>query len=820
MIMQTILCRSLRAISLGAPTALPTGAGSQAAIPRLTGARTRNNMQRNAMLKASAVVATLMAGATPSLALAQNVGGQTETAAAPVQTEAPIAEVVVTATRQSQVLRKVPASIVAITQEKLDEAGATNIGDIARLAPGVTVNTNATGAGTNQNIAIRGISSTVGAATTGIYIDDTPIHSRALTNATTNAYPLLFDLERVEVLRGPQGTLFGAGAEGGAVRFITPQPSLNTFSGSVRAGIAATERGGPSNELGGAVGGPIVADVLGFRISGVTRHDGGFVDRSDRFTGVVHEHENKNDSYSVRGALTWKASNSLSVTASVLHQDTRAPGSPVFYENVSNVTDGRLLNQLGTEQLRNDKFTLPTVSITADLGSAQFISTTSYLKRDASIRADTTLFIPTVLFGNPLLYKQGETSYATINDAQKNWSQEFRLQSKTGGPLSWTVGAYFQNARQEGSQVNFDPYADALSVRSTGLTIQKLTGVALVNGTDLFHTNVSSIDKQAAIFGEATYEISNGLKVIGGARFARSTVELARSSSGPVAGAGGNFQASQKESPVTPRLGLSWQATPLTMYYTTAAKGFRVGGVNSPVLSLCQASIAASGLSVGETYKSDSVWSYEVGAKTRSQDGAFAVAASAFTIDWSNIQNSIALTGCGSAFTANLGKARSRGGDISVDARPLQGLLMNLSVAYVDAKLSQTIRNGNALLGAQGDKIGISPWGISASARYEFPITDTKNVYLRADYQYNDKSPQPNVAVIGTDPLAVGNEAFNQLSLRGGVLIGDYDVSIYANNVLNEHPIFGRARDSVRSPLFYATTARPRTVGLTASLRF
>src|ERR1700722_2158385 len=171
----------------------------------------------------------------------------------------PLEEVVVTATRRSERLQDVPISVTAFSQEKMDMQGLRNIDDVTRLTPGVAFSRNGTGSSANYNdessdINIRGIDSAAGASTTGIYIDDTPIQSRHIGYGTQNAYPAVFDLERVEVLRGPQGTLFGASSEGGTVRFIQPQPSVDTSSGYMKSELAFTKNGDPTYQAGAAVG--------------------------------------------------------------------------------------------------------------------------------------------------------------------------------------------------------------------------------------------------------------------------------------------------------------------------------------------------------------------------------------------------------------------------------------------------------------------------------------------------------------------------------------------------------------------------------------
>src|SRR5882724_958481 len=193
-------------------------------------------------------------------------------------------EIVVTATRREERLQDVPVSVIAFSQEKIDSQGLKNIDDLSRLSPGLNFSRNGMGSSANYNdensdIAIRGVDSAAGAATTGIYIDDTPVQSRHIGFGAVTVFPALFDLDRIEVLLGPQGTLFGAGAEGGVVRFIAPEPDLKKPSGYARADAAITDGGSPSYEGGVAFGAPIIDDVLAFRASVSFRRDGGWVDR-------------------------------------------------------------------------------------------------------------------------------------------------------------------------------------------------------------------------------------------------------------------------------------------------------------------------------------------------------------------------------------------------------------------------------------------------------------------------------------------------------------------------------------------------------------
>jgi len=228
-------------------------------------------------------------------------------------------EITVTATRREEGLSKVPISVSAYTQETMDIKGIRDFADIARFTPGVTIDANQT-----NSISIRGISSSGGAGTTGIYIDDTPIQIRALGFNPDDTLPKTFDLDRVEVLRGPQGTLFGAGSEGGTVRYITTQPSLTQFTSYARSEVSYTEGGAASYEAGLAMGGPIINDTVGFRVSAWYRRDGGWIDQVDPTTlQTIDTNANHTESTAVRAALTWAPNSAVKITPSFFWQDGR-----------------------------------------------------------------------------------------------------------------------------------------------------------------------------------------------------------------------------------------------------------------------------------------------------------------------------------------------------------------------------------------------------------------------------------------------------------------------------------------------------------------
>jgi iron complex outermembrane receptor protein len=287
----------------------------------------------NALFAGSCLVALAAAGAANAQPAA--AAGSAQTSAAAASGSNPIEEVVVTATRQTSTVNKVAMSIAAVTQKSLDEQGLRETTDLSRVVPQLTITGQATGVAT---FGVRGIVASTGAATTGVYIDDTNITKRNNAGVSQNngaPLPILFDLDRVEVLKGPQGTLYGGSSEGGTVRFITPTPSLTTYSGIGRAGISEIENGSPSNEFGVAVGGPVIQDKVGVRLSLVERTTGGWITVEDPYPngaqgpgGIVQKNANGRSEWAGRGTALWQVTPDFSVTAQAYHSEFDYMGGP------------------------------------------------------------------------------------------------------------------------------------------------------------------------------------------------------------------------------------------------------------------------------------------------------------------------------------------------------------------------------------------------------------------------------------------------------------------------------------------------------------
>jgi len=787
-------------------------------------------------------------------------------------------EIVVTATRRSESLSKVPVSVTALSQEAMDDRGIKDFQDIARYTPGINVDT----AGTNA-ISIRGISSSGGAGTTGIYIDDTPIQMRSLGFNPDDTLPKTFDLDRIEVLRGPQGTLFGAGSEGGTVRYILAQPKLTGSSTYLRSELSVTAGGQPSYELGVAHGAALIEGTLGFRASAWYRNDGGWIDRVDPTTRAVTEtNANHGDSYNVRLAAVWKPAGAVTVTPSIIYQKSNKSDQSTFWAAYSNASAGQFNNATPEHIPVNDKYYLPALKIEAEFTHSQLIATTSYFSRDELSGYQGTVYdlsyyqslgwptnpntgglgcgatsVATVAPCDwyPLIdaagihLPNGFSSFQTPNtifNTQRSWTQEIRLQSTDDqSRWRWTFGAFWQQSKEGSIEELKDTHindlfttlfgVDALSIFGNHYSCNGQGSYTGIPACDIYYNNNSTTDRQVAGFGELSYAFTDRWRLTLGERVARSTFSLQHLGDGLENFVRETASASQHESPNTPKVNLAFQMDPKNLFYATVAKGFRVGGGNPPLPSYCDTDVHALGYLNGapSTYKSDSTQSYEIGSKN-SFGPALKIATSAYYIKWQDIQQSVYVAGgCGLQFTDNLGTAVAKGFDLQAEST-LGPMNFDLALGYTDARYTNATvlaNSGDAISGQ--DSINLSPgtsspWTVALGAEYGFQVA-SHPAFVRLDYQYQSRNnwystfQDPNSLQFNADTYTLPATTFVQL--RGGVHVGNWQISAFADNLFNSHTItnyqLGQIDGYSPNPPHEQQnqyTFRPRTIGLTATL--
>jgi len=778
-----------------------------------------------------------------------------------------IAEITVTATRHEESISRVPISISAFTQETMDQKGVKDISDLVRFTPGVSIDQTGTNA-----ISIRGISSSGGAGTTGIYIDDTPIQMRSLGFNPDDTLPKTFDLDRVEVLRGPQGTLFGAGSEGGTVRYILTQPSLTKDSTYARSEVSFTQYGEPSYEAGIAHGGPIIDGELGFRVSAWYRRDGGWIDRVDPTTlAVVDKNANTDETLVMRLAAIWQPLSAVTITPSMFYQNRQEHDDSTYWPVVSDPSAGHFNNANPDRNPVPDKFYLPSLKIEADLGRARLISNTSYFHRDETTGYEGTVYNLSyyqtlgwpaagtgLTFLDPAEYPlidtagihlpPGLTNYrspATVENQQRSITEEIRLESNDPtSRFTWTVGAFWQLTREVSLEEIHDPMIDNLLETIYGDNALDIFGEALLPNGDSYYNLNTSHDRQIAGFGEVTYSLTDQWKLTLGGRVAKTSFDITHFTDGPENyGPSGPESASQSETPFTPKAGVSFQWDPSHLLYATYAKGFRVGGANPPLPSYCSDGLIAEGYASGQapgTYKSDSTQSYEIGAKDNFN--WLKVASSVYYIRWNDIQQNVYVAGnCGLQFTDNLGTAVAKGADLQADA-VLGAFALDAAIGYTDARYSATSKNdlaikGDAISGQaaiNGSPGANPPWNVALGVQYNFTAA-THPSFARLDYQFASRNPweaaiqDPRSAQYTPFPVPISYTlpSTTFVQFRTGMSFGPWQASFFIDNLLNSHTTTNYERTFTDGnnpnypppgPQYNNYTFRPRTFGITGTL--
>jgi len=817
-----------------------------------------------ATLLLTTTLLTLCAGGA---ALAQNAPG---TDAGAAEESGALKEIVVTATRHEESLSKVPESISAYTQEDMDQRGMKDFTDIVRYTPGVSIDQTGTNA-----ISIRGISSSAGAGTTGIYLDDTPIQMRSLGFNPDDTLPKTFDLDRVEVLRGPQGTLFGAGSEGGTVRYILTQPSLTKDSTYARSEVSFTQYGEPSYEAGVAHGGPIIDGTLGFRASVWFRRDGGWIDRVDPTSGaVVDSNANHQQTLVLRLAGIWKPLDAVTVTPSIFYQDKQEHDVSTYWPSSSNPSSG-VFNNANPDRIPvPDRFYLPALKIDVDLSGMRLVSDTSYYVRNELTGYEGTDYNLSYYQGigwpaaveavdvNPAYYPlidtngvhlpPGLTNYrspATVKNQQRSFTQELRLQSDDpSSRWTWTVGAFFQASRELSLEEIHDPMADALLEALYGEDLEDIYGFPLLgNGDSYYNFNVSH-DHQIAGFGEVTYALTDQWKLTLGGRVAKTSFDIYNYSDGPQ-----NYgpetspnYGHQSETPFTPKASVAYQLDQSNLFYATYAKGFRVGGANPPLPTFCNDDLANAGYANGAplTYKSDSTQSFEIGAKDNFNN-VLKLASSVYYIRWNHIQQNVYIAGsCGLQFTDNLGTAVAKGFDLQADAA-LGPITLEAAAGFTSARFVANSPHGLAFDGdAISGQAAINaspgtnpPWNVAIGAQYNFVVADHKS-YARLDYEFESRNPW--LAAVqdprsipeytggvagGTTPYSYTLPSTTFVQFRTGTTFGAWETSFFIDNLLNSHTTTNYESTFIDAnypgippgPQYNNYTFRPRTFGITAT---
>lgn len=818
------------------------------------GCQNNRELQKNhGWMKSLVALCVALAAGLSSLAQAYSAGTD--------ETTGPLQEIVVTATRHEESLSKVPISVTAMTQEALDVRGVKDFQDVARFTPGVDIDNS----GTN-NISIRGIASSGGAGTTGIYLDDTPIQIRALAFNPDEALPKSFDIERIEVLRGPQGSLFGAGSEGGTVRYITTQPSLTKSSIYSREEFSSTQGGEPSYEAGVAGGTPIIDGTLGVRASVWYRRDGGYIDRIDPVTlATAEKNANYDQTMLIRLAAVWAPSEHITVTPSYYYQERYRNDVENYWPLYSNPSKDRYISANPEQRSAPDRFYLPALKIEVDLGATKLISNTSYYHRQEQTGYDGTLYNlsfyqtflgpnfsllqPLLIDGTGVHLPAGATNYrspASVDNGQQNFTQEIRLQSNDpAARLIWTAGLFFSQNRQRYLEQIHDPLLNQLTQATTGAdygaTFTDANGNAVSFDprypNDSYFLLTNAKDQQLAAYGEGTYSFTDELKLTLGARYSRSKYSFTSLTGGPqLFLAPQTVGADKNDNSFTPKLSFSYQMDPRNLYYFTYAKGFRPGGGNNPIpYAACGVDFTNLGIAgAPKTFDSDTVNSFEVGAKNNF-DNRVKIASSIYYIRWNNIQQTVVPPICQISFISNLGQAVAKGMDIQAEIALTDRFTVELATGYTDARYTKDSRltpsenppvvtKGDAVTG-QSNQPG-APFTATIGLEYKFSVFDHAS-FIRVDDEFQSRAKWPSPSQDSTtqqfDAANYTLSSTNFASARAGMSFGAWQVAAFVDNLTDTHTVtnYNWTIDpgDGESRLQRQFTFRPRTIGLSFTYR-
>jgi iron complex outermembrane receptor protein len=794
------------------------------------------------------VLVTCACVIVPKAALADPAAASDTTAAG--AESGGLEEIIVTAQRRAQNVESVPISINAFGKDELAQGYIKSIDDISALTPGLQFAVPNGFSSAFTTISIRGLNTNTGPPTVGLYLDDTVISSRLSGTANQgNVYPIVWDLDRVEVERGPQGTLYGAGSEAGTVRFITNQPSLTDFTGLARGELSQTDGGRLSYVSALAVGGPIIQDELGFRASIWDEQDGGWVNRIDPLPGpgydtIVARDANTMDKFAAKVAFAFKVGDVL-ITPGVYYQNVHQDDARRFYAAFSDAQAGEFNNGVLLPEVWTDKWTTPSIKIEDHLPFADFTGNLSYFNRTATEILDESAFVcPGMVTngqpgcGNPLGtgYPEyaNQVAYTPTDLFVHAYTAEARLASNTpDSRVAWVTGVYWEHRVQRDFQTDYDQADFPQAFPGHVAACPELQCSTIQDQHELF------VDVQTAGFAQADIQIIDPLTLTLGARVAHISVNGALTTSiGDLTGAPPWAGFSTSNNIVTEHAGLTYHLDHDNLLYASFSTGFRPGGGNSalPTTGPCGNPAVPR---VQPTYAPDSVHAFEVGAKDTVLNGRLQVNTSIFYNQWNNIQQYVSES-CGPyAFGTNAGNAVSDGFDLQLRALLTHELRADLSVGYVNAYYSksgyipgygpgQVPANEVESIVLSGDKVGIlpqvnPPWTGTFALNYELPLANGDKFHAWADTVYTSQNPGPFITqntTVNYYGLAVADPATHLYNARVGYEINKVDLTLFVNNIANNTPALSKYQANGSSSLITYTTFVPRTIGLTANYSF
>ena len=744
-------------------------------------------------------------------------------AAAQDRAAVPLEEIIVTAQKREQALAEIPMSITVLDGDMLARQQADNFQDMLALVPGLSISSATRGV---TRLTLRGINTGGVASTVGVYVADVPFGSSSgLANGAILSGDFdTFDLARVEVLRGPQGTLYGASSLGGVMKYVPNPANLDKFEAKLQGSVESVKDADPGYALTGAINVPM-GDQFAIRASGFYRVDEGYIDSignnpipalQDPTVNVldgtlVQEDINSVDTYGGRIQALYQPSDKFSINLTALMQDINS-GAPNTVDGDPDTLDA--LNSSPVQSRYQEQFTdiayrvySGTIDWDFDAGSLQ--SVTSYgtfeqdFQLDAAIAAGLTGGLPlsallTFLFDDPNTPEVAPLLSSILPQitSTDKWSQEFRFLSTDSDTFEWLVGAYYT---EEESLID-----------QTILAVEPGTQNQVAGFPTLAVANVASKYEEIALFANATWHITERFELSFGARQSDNEQSAAQNTDGPLAGGAPlTINGSSSESPFTWSFSPRYAFNDNTSTYLRVATGFRPGGPN----------ILPPGAPPGTpaSYDSDRLTSYEVGVKTESSNGLFALDFAAYYLDWDDIQLFALVNGFG--VNANGGTAVSKGLEFAASFIPIDDFVLSFNGGYTDAYLTQD--TDPAVGGLDGDPLTFVPeWSFGLSGDYEWAVGGDSTAYVGGTLGYTGERP------IGFDERDTDGSireigSYTTLNLRAGLRTERWNFELYGKNVTDETGIteVGTANTPGTGRVDLGTI-RPQTFGLLVGVNF
>jgi iron complex outermembrane receptor protein len=772
-------------------------------------------------------------------------------AAAPAEVTDEIEQVIVTAQKRATALQDVPFSIAAATEQQIRNSGASDLPELARNIAGLTITD--LGPGQSQ-VAIRGISAgqvirdQPGVKeSVGVYLDESAI-SVALFTPDLD----LFDLERFEVLRGPQGTLFGAGSSSGTLRYITRQPQLETFAAVAEANGFT----GSGTEFGGGVKAALnfpLADTAALRLVGYYDQLAGFID--SYYPGrPVREDVNGGEKSGGRIALLLQPNDRISITPRIVYQKLQTDGFPRFdvYSILGNplttteppVTPGERGQVTQLREGIDDEFTLTDLKMEFGLGGVTLTSVSSYTDRDVLVLRDASQLSGSVSFqfgGTSADVRMNSPLYDTTS--LHSFSQEVRLASDGGGGFEWLVGAFYQKTGRHYGQNLPTPGYDAFLAR---VNLPPSSFFNAPPDTPYF-SDLTYDFKQFALFGEGTWRFTQEWSLTGGVRYYDFDEDRVLTFAGVFADQGYTDQPGSTSSDgYSPRVIVSYEPNDDLLFTAQVARGFRLGGINDPLnVALCGRDDLTT-YSGQDTFNDEKTLNYELGAKTRLADGHVTLNASVFYSEIDDLQAVTDAGSCSSRIILNA-QAESIGAEVELFARPSEQWDFGISATYVQAEITESRLSavGVPIAGIRkGNRLPTAPeFQAAANATYNWPWSAQLDGFASLTVQHvgssytqlaDQEAPfgcvgcpgAPGFFPFGT-PDDVTQFTFEpelpdyQIgNLRLGIKAQQWETALFVNNLWDERALLSLDRERTSRARVGYLTNMPRTYGVSLRMTF